>query len=374
MTRRRRDDSTIRIDAGSFAAPEPAEDLMGHFLVPREGLHEAVEIGEGGVDIGRGSGCRIVVADPRVSSTHCRLRLAHETVIVEDLGSTNGTFVSGWRINAATVLPVNAVLQVGPRHFRHEIHDRSEMARNAAVAEELEAAARHIEALIPAPVDEGPVCIHWRLLPSFRLGGDILGFGPAPGGRTSLFLVDVSGHGVRAALHSVSACNAIRGAALPGAGAGDPGALLSALNRTFRMDDHGGMYFTLWYGVYDPADRRLTYASAGHPPALLVTPGQAGIRRLRTAQPPIGTFDDVTWVPESVTLAPGATLYVFSDGVFEDSGADGRPLGLAWLEGLCLSGGGPLADEPARIESALRAATGGRRFEDDFSLVVARVP
>ena len=53
-----------------------------------------------------------------------------------------------------------------------------------------------------------------------------------------------------------------------------PDAVLSAMNNTFQMEDNNNLYFTLWYGVYRPSDRKLSYSSGGHPPALLVSDTQ----------------------------------------------------------------------------------------------------
>ena len=46
--------------------------------------------------------------------------------------------------------------------------------------------------------------------------------------------------------------------------------MLAALNRAFPMEEHAGRFFTIWYGVYDRTSRKLSYASAGHPPAILL--------------------------------------------------------------------------------------------------------
>jgi serine phosphatase RsbU (regulator of sigma subunit) len=91
-------------------------------------------------------------------------------------------------------------------------------------------------------------------------------------------------------------------------------------------------------------------------------------------RPPIGTADGTLYASAEVEIPTGSSLYVFSDGVFEEPGLQGRPLGLPWLEGVLLQPQAELAREPERIEAALRAATGARRFQDDFTMLVAQVP
>ena len=53
-----------------------------------------------------------------------------------------------------------------------------------------------------------------------------------------------------------------------------PQAVLEALNGLFAMEEHDYQYFTIWYGVYEPARQELVFASAGHPPALLLNDSQ----------------------------------------------------------------------------------------------------
>ena len=65
----------------------------------------------------------------------------------------------------------------------------------------------------------------------------------------ALYLIDVSGHGVSAAMHSVSVANILRPKALS-VDLRDPAAVLESLNEAFPMDAHDDMYFTIWYGVY----------------------------------------------------------------------------------------------------------------------------
>ena len=97
----------------------------------------------------------------------------------------------------------------------------------------------------------------------------------------AIYLIDVCGHGVSAAMHSVSVLNVLRQHALPATDFKDPVQVLSALNVMFQMDRHDDQYFTMWYGVYDTRERTLTHASAGHHPGY---PGTRGEERRATTQ------------------------------------------------------------------------------------------
>ena len=112
-------------------------------------------------------------------------------------------------------------------------------------------------------------------LPSARLGGDAFGYQQLDSQTFVIYLLDVSGHGVGAAMHSVSVLNVLRQRAIPQTDFKDPVQVITNLNAMFQMDRHDDQYFTMWYGVYDALDRTLTYASAGHHPAYLVAPDRA---------------------------------------------------------------------------------------------------
>jgi len=81
------------------------------------------------------------------------------------------------------------------------------------------------------------------------------------------------------------------------------------------MENHNGMYFTIWYGVYNKSSRTLVYASAGHPPALLVD--SAGTKTLGTANMIIGAFQAAHYQSDRININSPSRLYVFSDGAYE---------------------------------------------------------
>lgn len=73
-----------------------------------------------------------------------------------------------------------------------------------------------------------------------------------------------------AAALSVSVMNALRSQSLPDTDSKDPEQVLVSLNAAFPGEENNDMFFTIWYGVYKKSTRELTYASGGHPPALLI--------------------------------------------------------------------------------------------------------
>jgi len=240
----------------------------------------------------------------------------------------------------------------------------------AALAAELAEAAGYVRSILP-PTVGGAAAIDWEFQPSTSLGGDGFGYHDLDAEHFVAYLLDVCGHGVGAALLSVSAMNTLNGRTLPGVAFDDPAAVLAGLNAAFPMERHHNMWFTMWYGVFHRPTRRLRYSSGGHPPAIVVGPdGRA--ERLQTSALPIGADELTRFTAGEAEIAPGATLYLFSDGAYEIARPDGTMMALDDLEALLLA---PAEGRKlARVRDALERAGGRPDFEDDLSIVELRLP
>jgi phosphoserine phosphatase RsbU/P len=242
---------------------------------------------------------------------------------------------------------------------------------------ELAEAADYVKFLLPQPITDGPLTADWRFVPSSALGGDSLGYHWLDEDSFAIYLLDVCGHGVGAALHSVSVLNVLRSGNLQNVDFRRPEQVLANLNAVFPMDDHRDMYFTLWYGVYKPSSRVLTYSSGGHPPALLIqkTAGpESEIQDLRTPNLFLGALEGATFEYDQVEIERAARLYVFSDGVYEIMNADGACWDFddlkAYLENSGDRGKATLDDLWAHV----RQVAGSEILEDDFSVLEIRIP
>jgi sigma-B regulation protein RsbU (phosphoserine phosphatase) len=261
----------------------------------------------------------------------------------------------------------------------HARANRAQRERDAAfnaLRAELDSAAHYVQSLIPAPLD-GRVRTRWAFVPSASLGGDSFGYHWLDDDRMAIYLLDVCGHGVGPALLSVSVMNALQVNAVGGADLRDPGAVLTALNAMFPMSKHNGMFFTMWYGVADLAARSLRYGSAGHPPALLVSPGRDD-RRLGgdepVSGPMIGAIDGLTFDSATTELPAGSRLYLYSDGIHELARDDGSMWSLdEFLEGAGREARGP-DGAVERLVAASRAWQSRQEFQDDVSVLEAVFP
>lgn len=318
--------------------------------------------------VGRDTARDIVLADDKVSRLHLQVAIIGTEVVVQDLGSSNGTFLDGRRLTVPTPLPAGQWIQVGSRQLVHERRSYREVEREDELGREIAKARTYVEALLPAPVPAGQIRTDWFHRPSLQLGGDVFNYGVLDDDHVVAYLIDVSGHGVSAAMHSVSVLNVLRQRALPGADFRDPAQVLTSLNAMFPMDAHDSMYFTIWYGVYSASQRVLSFASGGHHPAYLHVPGKP-LAPLRTPGRIIGALPESRYTAERQSVPSGAVLYLFSDGAFEITDTGGRQCALA--DFLPLLGGerAGSAGEAERIYRAVRERAKSGPLDDDFSLL-----
>jgi sigma-B regulation protein RsbU (phosphoserine phosphatase) len=249
---------------------------------------------------------------------------------------------------------------------------RALIASQSHLTYELSQAARYVRSLLPAEL-HGAVRTRWRFEPSSALGGDCFGYDWIDADHFAVYLLDVSGHGVGAALLSVSVANALRGRTLPDTDFRDPAAVLTRLNHAFPMDRHDEKFFTIWYGVYDRTERRLSYANAGHPPALLLTgPDAHQARPIELGQdcPPVGMFRDLPITGASVALEAYNTLYIYSDGVYEILKPGGEVMTQEVLIAYLSARPGPSG--PDEVWHFIQQIAGSPAPRDDFSLLEVR--
>ncbi|MBU6275193.1 MAG: SpoIIE family protein phosphatase [Planctomycetes bacterium] len=246
-------------------------------------------------------------------------------------------------------------------------------ASREALAEDLASAARYVRSLLPPPQRLGGATVDWRFVPSAELGGDAFGFHRIDDHRTAVYLLDVCGHGVGAALLSVSVLTTLRTEALPHTDFLDPGTVLAALNRAFPMERQNDMFFTIWYGILDSAAGRLRWSGGGHPPALLIPP-LVGVQHpahvlLDSDGPLIGAVDGLEFQSREISVDPGSHLYLYSDGAFEVSRPDGSMWGFASFLDVMTSPTTPPERRLDTLRAAITEVTGRDDFADDFSIV-----
>jgi serine phosphatase RsbU (regulator of sigma subunit) len=365
-----------------MAAPAVHREEVAHYLVMIAGGEPGrrIQLRPGTMTLGRDTARDLVLADPDVSRLHARISVRDDRVIVEDQHSTNGTFIDGQAVTGPAVLVDGSILAVGQQVLKLERRSKQEVERSEELRRDLDRASQYVRSLLPAPIADGPIRTDWLFQPSAQLGGDAFGYDQLDADTFAMYLIDVSGHGVGAAMHSVSVLSVLRQRALLDADLREPAEVLASLNTMFQMDRHDGMFFTMWYGVYHIGQRLLRFASAGHHPSYLVTdradtPGRRGAMALRTRGLMLGAMPQARFSGDQTIVPPNSSLYLFSDGVFEIVTKDLRQWRLDDFTPLLVepsetgTGGEPLP-ESQRLYRAVKAAARPGPFDDDVSLLV----
>jgi sigma-B regulation protein RsbU (phosphoserine phosphatase) len=236
---------------------------------------------------------------------------------------------------------------------------------------ELAEAAEYVKSLLPLPMS-APIAINSRFIPSRQLGGDCFDYYWLDSDYVAIYLLDTAGHGLRATLPSISVLNLLRSRALKGLNYYQPSQVLTALNDTFQMNYQNDKYFTIWYGVYDRINRQLTYASAGHPPAILVSgksPATTELKLLKTPGMPVGMFPEAKYVDRACKIDNFSSLYIFSDGAYEITKSDGTLWNLDGFIQLLVSLQHSVDYQLEHILNYLINLNSKEAFDDDLSIL-----
>lgn len=205
---------------------------------------------------------------------------------------------------------------------------------NKRMHNDLMAAARVQQAGFPTipPTVDG-VEFAWAYHPCDELGGDSLNVFQLDDQHVGLYVLDVSGHGVPAALLSVTlnrdltprkdnSCLVTEVGPLPPAVmATNPISLAEKLNRIYPMNFETRQYFTVLYGLLDVKARTFRFVGAGHPGPVHVGASHQGVREVTGF--PIGVVDEADYDDDLIQLEVGDRLFLYSDGIIEERNADG---------------------------------------------------
>jgi len=259
---------------------------------------------------------------------------------------------------------------------------------NERMRRDLEAAAKIQQSLLPTEVPTlRSVNFAWRYEPCDELAGDSLNVFAIDDRYACMYVLDVVGHGVPAALLSVAVTRSLtlhadRSSLVtqpsedpPGYTVTSPAEVARRLNVIFPMDatDEAGQYFTIIYGILDTQTGRFRFVAAGHPGPVLVH--QDGATELLDEPAfPIGIFEGADYTEAMVDLRPGDRLYMHSDGVNEERNSSGDQLG---RERLAASLRGGLQTElEESIDSVIQEVIswrGDEDFTDDVSILAVEM-
>lgn len=255
---------------------------------------------------------------------------------------------------------------------------------NARMRRELEMAARLQQSLLPqSPPQVAGVDFAWTYQPCDELAGDIFDVFCIGPDHVGLYLLDVSGHGVRSALLSVTLSRLLSavgdGPCLVRRSVGSvtepatPLEVVQELNRRFPMESIGGQYFTILYGVLDLRQRVLRYVNAGHQPPVYLPAGREP-QLLEQFGFAVGWMPDGQYEEHELCLEPGDRVLWYSDGIPEAMDAGEQQFGSERLvEVLQRTRSATGGESLQAILAAITEHRGGRPFSDDISALVMNV-
>ena len=210
-------------------------------------------------------------------------------------------------------------------------------------------------------------------LPAAEVGGDYFDYMWLDDNERLLCITmaDVSGKGLKAAMAAVMVSGMLH---VTTPNAKNPAEVLTLINNPLRHKIDARMFVAMQLAVVDTERRTVTLANAGQMPPLLLREG--AVCPLTTDGPrfPLGATGDVTYEPRTISLQPGDTLLLYTDGVNEAMNADRELFGEERLRDLLQhTAGQPAAAIVEAIREAVRRFTGAQPQHDDVTLVVIRV-
>ncbi len=239
------------------------------------------------------------------------------------------------------------------------------------LAQELQVAQRIQASLLPDILPDVPgyeIAHTWE--PAREVGGDFYAFIPLEQSKLGLLMADVADKGVPAALFMATTSTVLRVSAQSHAA---PDQALLHANAWINAGNREDMFVTAWYGVLEPASHRVLFANAGHSLALHVQAADGAIRMLRPAGMPLGVVENLTLQRDTVTLAPGDLLVLYTDGVIDALNEAEEDFGQDRLEALLF---GRRHQSAQQVVDALRAAIqahiGQAPLVDDVTLAALR--
>jgi phosphoserine phosphatase RsbU/P len=197
--------------------------------------------------------------------------------------------------------------------------------------EELEEARAIQSVMLPGgQLEAGSVTISHEFQPMAAVGGDFLDYFQLPNGYVGLYLGDVSGKGLPAALYAALAVGTLRGVHKTGT---PPSEVLAMLNRRLVLRGIPRRYTTVQYAVFDPQTGEMHLASAGMMGPFHLS--RNGCRVLHLSGIPPGLFSANDYENLSIQLIPGDSVFFCTDGLTDAANGYGEQFGMERLEAIC---------------------------------------
>ena len=247
---------------------------------------------------------------------------------------------------------------------------RQTNAEKERIASELRVASQIQQKMLPnGHIMLDNVEIFGSLVPAREVGGDLFDYFIRD---EKLFFCigDVCGKGTPAAMLMASVHSLLYAFTLHES---NPARVIHAVNEIASQGNEECMFFTLFLGVLDLPTGRLHYCNAGHNAPFIL--GDELMMLDCDSNLPIGPFDDAEFSLQTITLSPGNTIFLYTDGLTEANNTEGQELGLERTKEVltdCVERHLKPTDIVSTVTEAVHRFTMGAEQSDDLTMLAVR--
>lgn len=255
------------------------------------------------------------------------------------------------------------------RTLKHMIEWREALASRdklIVLQNELTVANKMQQSILPTRFPKDINYEIWaNMEPARDVGGDFYDFFKLENSRVAIAIADVSDKGVPAALFMMSSRTLLKGTAI---GLEDPSKVLEDVNNLLQEDNEAGLFVTVIYAVYSPDDGVLKYANGGHNPPLIVHSDGSSTLLPYIGGVALGVMSGLSYPGSTISLTPGDTLVLYTDGVTEAMNADQEEFGIERFQAI-FEGAPPKSSQEANqmIFKAVHDFAGDTVQSDDIT-------
>lgn len=254
--------------------------------------------------------------------------------------------------------------------------------QNRSIMADLQLAGNIQQKLLPTLYPSFPgINFSWEMLPGNYVAGDMFNVFPLDDNNIGVYILDVKGHGISAALKAVSVSYLIKPSARPKSCIDGrdldwhifrPSETIQHLNERFKSES-GKNFLTMFYGVYNTLTMELTYSIAGHHPPIVFS--EHGYPRiLNKGGPAIGLIPNSDYRDYTIKLRVGDKVLLYTDGVTEAEDLDDNFFGLDKLLNIInLNKVKSVAEITSLVKDEVIVHLGDRAVYDDISILAFEI-
>ncbi|TGM99260.1 SpoIIE family protein phosphatase [Leptospira yasudae] len=253
--------------------------------------------------------------------------------------------------------------------LEEKVRQRSRLLANyyKGMKEELSLAKRLQSEILPEIPSIAGIRIHSAYLPMMEVGGDLYDFFEIRPGVLRIFLADATGHGVQAALLTMTLKGILESIKKKDA---DPGTILGEFNREYcRNFGNIGMFFSCFLADIDTVARKIVYSSGGHPPQFFLSSDLVmGLDRTGSL---LGLDPSNQYGVFKLSYQHGDRLFLLTDGIYEEFNSDKQQFGeLAVQKILAEKFNEPMEETIPSILQSLMDHLGTQKIQDDITAIL----